>query len=226
MPELSRTGDVFVLDLGEGDNLFHPDWVDEVSVALAEVASADGPRALVTSATGKVWSNGLDLDWMTANPQLFLDYSAAVHELLAQVLELSVPTVAAVQGHAFGAGGMLALGHDLRVMRADRGWFCLPEIDLGMPFTAGMVALITARLNPQVAHVALTTGRRYGGTEAAATSIVDLAVPEELVLSAAVDLAGPLAAKASDTLGTIKQRTYGPVLAALRAEPMARSAQP
>ena len=80
-----------------------------------------------------------------------------------------------------------------------------------------MAAFIVARLGPQVAHVAMTTGRRYGGTDAAAAAIVDLAVAEEAVLSAAMELAAPLAGKASDTLGTIKQRMYGPVLAALRS---------
>ena len=63
-----------------------------------------------------------------------------VHELLARLLEIGVPTVAAIQGHAFAAGAMLALAHDERVMRADRGWSCLPEVDINIPFTPGMSA--------------------------------------------------------------------------------------
>lgn len=226
MPTLSRTGEVFVLNLGDTENRFHPDWMDEVSDALDEVVAADGPKALVTTASGKFWSNGLDLEWLSEHGEEFLDYSAAVHELMATLLELPVPTVAAIQGHAFAAGAILALAHDLRVMRADRGWFCLPEVDIRMPFTPGMVALIASRLQPQVARVAMTTGRRYGGTEATAAAIADAAVPEESVLPAAVDLAAPLAGKASDTLRAIKQRMHAPVLAALRAEPMSFSGQP
>jgi enoyl-CoA hydratase/carnithine racemase len=75
-----------------------------------------------------------------------------VHELLARVLEIGVPTVAALQGHTFAAGAMLALAHDHRVMRADRGFFCLPEVDLGLTFTPEMSALIAARL-PATASV-------------------------------------------------------------------------
>lgn len=116
------------------------------------MATAKGPRALVTSATGKFWSIGLDLDWVGANPEEFATYATSVHELFAQTLELPVPTVAAVQGHCFAAGAMLALSHDFRVMRADRGYFCLPEVDINIPFTAGMSDLIKARLQPQVAH--------------------------------------------------------------------------
>ena len=67
MPTLERDETVFVLDLGDGENRFHPDWVDAVSAALDEVEKAEGPRALVTAATGKFYSNGLDLDWLFAH---------------------------------------------------------------------------------------------------------------------------------------------------------------
>jgi len=217
MPNLSRTGDVFVLDLGDTENRFHPDWLAAVDDALTEVAKTDGPRALVTSATGKFWSNGLDLDWLGRNADQFQSYATSVQVLLARVLELPVPTVAALQGHVFAAGAMLALAHDFRVMRADRGFFCLPEVDIHIPFTPGMSALIQARLAPQVAHEAMTTGRRYGGTDAAAAGVVDATAAEGAVLDAAVERAAALAGKASPTLGTIKSRLYAPVLATLRA---------
>ena len=107
-----------------------------------------GPRALVTAATGKFFSNGLDLEWLGAHGDQNEDYIARVHALFARVLALPVVTVAALQGHTFAAGAMLALAHDLRVMRADRGFWCLPEADIGIPFATGMSALIQARLTP------------------------------------------------------------------------------
>ncbi len=216
MPVLDRQDSVFVLDLGDGENLLRPDWIASVSAALEEVEKADGPRALVTAATGRFYSNGLDLEWLSANADRYLDYIASVQELLAQVLSLPVITVAAVQGHAFGAGAMLPLAHDFRVMRADRGFWCLPEIDLGMPFMPGMAALIQARLTPQAAHEAMLTGRRYGGTDAAAAGIVDQAVAEDAVRASAVRVASAQASKAGETLGAIKARMYAPALAALR----------
>src|SRR5688572_21827886 len=127
MPSLTRTDDVFVLDLGETENRFHPEWLVSVGAALDEVVAAKGPRALVTSATGKFWSNGLDLEWLSGHAEEFPEYSASVHGLLSRMLVLPVPTVAALQGHTFAAGAMRALAHDFRVMRADRGFVCLPE---------------------------------------------------------------------------------------------------
>ncbi|GAA0691589.1 enoyl-CoA hydratase/isomerase family protein [Kitasatospora atroaurantiaca] len=216
MPTLDRQDDVFVLGIGDTENRFHPDWIASVNALLDEVEKTEGPRALVTAATGKFFSNGLDLDWLFAHADQAGEYVAGVQELLARVLTLPVVTVAALQGHTFAAGAMLSLTHDFRVMRGDRGYWCLPEAEINIPFTAGMSALIQSRLTPQTAHEAMVTARRYGGHDALAAAIVDRTADEDAVLQAAVEIAQAHAAKAGPTVGTIKTRMYAPVLAALR----------
>jgi Delta3-Delta2-enoyl-CoA isomerase len=216
MPTLDRQDNVFVLDLGDGENRFHPDWLAAVNAALDEVEKADGPRALVTAATGKFYSNGLDLDWLFAHADQQKEYVASVHALLARMLSLPVITVAALQGHTFAAGAMFSLAHDFRVMRADRGYWCLPEADINIPFTPGMSALIQSRLTPQTAHEAMTTARRYGGQDALAAALVDRAVDEDAVSRTAIEIAQAQVGKAGDTLGTIKARMYASALDALR----------
>jgi enoyl-CoA hydratase/carnithine racemase len=217
VPTLDRDGDVRILDLGSDENRFSPDWLAAVGDALAEVATADGPRALVTKATGKFWSNGLDLDWLGAHGDQLASYVDSIHAVFAQMLVLPVPTVAAVQGHCFAGGAMLALAHDWRYMRADRGFLCLPEVDIHIPFTPGMSGLIQSKLTPATATDAMTTGRRYGGAEAAAAGIVTEAVDEEKVFARAVEHAAALTGKAGPTLGTIKERMYAGPVAALAA---------
>ncbi|MDX2546307.1 enoyl-CoA hydratase-related protein [Streptomyces sp. WI04-05B] len=216
MPTLDRHDDVFVLDLGDGENRFHPDWLASVATALDKVEQTTGPRALVTTATGKFYSNGLDLDWLLAHSDEHPGYVVRVQELFARMLSLPVITVAALQGHAFAAGAMFSLAHDFRVMRVDRGYWCLPEVDIDIPFTPGMSALIQARLGPHTAHRAMLTAHRYGGADAVAAGIVDRAVAEDEVLTAAVTLARSQASRAAGTLGTIKARMYAPALTALR----------
>ena len=216
MPTLTRSDDVFVLNLGDTENRFHPDWLAEVDGLIDQVQAATGPKALVTTASGKFFSNGLDLDWLGSNSDQFVPYVISVHHLFERVLALPVPSVAAVQGHAFAGGGMLALAHDFRVMRADRGFFCLPEVDINIPFSRGMSGLIQGRLSKKTAHEAMTTGKRYGGGDALSAGIVDAIANEDDVLSAAIEIAAPLAAKAGPTLGTIKERMYVEALAALR----------
>ncbi|KUI46005.1 enoyl-CoA hydratase [Mycobacterium sp. GA-1199] len=215
MSDLDKRGAVYVLTLGEDENRFHPDRLAAINSALDEVEAADGPRAVVTTGSGKFYSNGLDLDFMAANPDAAEANLADVHALLARVVAFPAPIIAAVQGHAFAAGAMLALAHDQIVMRADRGFFCLPEVDLGIPFTGGMNALIRARLPIATAHEAMTTARRYGGEEARAAGIVAAAAGEGEVLDAAVERAAALAAKAGPVFGTIKARLYAEVIAEL-----------
>ena len=147
------------------------------------------PRALVTTATGKFWSNGLDLAWMAEHQAEIPGFVGRVHELFAAFLQAGVATVAAVQGHCFAAGAMLAAAHDRVVMREDRGFWCLPEADIGIPFTPGMSALLLARLPRAAAHEAMTTARRYGGRDALAAGIVHETAPEAEVLPRALQWA-------------------------------------
>jgi Delta3-Delta2-enoyl-CoA isomerase len=222
--DLTRDGDVFILGLGDGENRLHPDWIAGFNEALDRVEAAAGPKALVTAATGKCWSTGLDLAWVRANSGQLNDYLAAVHRLLARVLALPVPAVAAIQGHCYAAGAMVALAHDFRVMRADRGYFCLPGIDLELVFTPAMSALIQSRLPVTTAHAAMTTGRRYGAREALAAGIVDEIASEGEVVDAALAIARPLAGKPPRTLGAIKAIMYRDVLRMLRDDGAGSSA--
>ncbi|GAB2753846.1 enoyl-CoA hydratase/isomerase family protein [Salinifilum aidingensis] len=223
MPALHEQDGVFVLDLGEDENRFSPEWLKEVNAALDAVVDHSAAGALVTTGRGKFYSNGLDLEWIVENADQLAAYRADVQELLARVLTLPVPTVAAVHGHAFGAGAMLALAHDYRVMRADRGFFCFPEVDIDVPFTPGMAALIQGKLTPAAAVEAMTTGRRFGGVQARDRGLVDQVADEGAVLRTAVELVRPLSGKNRDTLGTIKSTMFASAVTALRAhEPAAR----
>ncbi|AIY48937.1 enoyl-CoA hydratase-related protein [Mycolicibacterium fortuitum] len=211
---LDYDGDIAILDLGDDENRFSPEFLDEVDAQLDAVL-AKGAHGLVTTADSKFYSNGLDLDWLGAHSDQGDWYVGRVQGLLARMLTLPIPTAAAVVGHAFGAGAMLAIAHDFRVMREDRGFFCFPEVDIRIPFTPGMAALIQAKLTPQAAVASMTTGRRFGGIDAKAFGLVDATATEGSVTTTATDLLRPLGGKDSGTLGAIKQGMFGPAVAAL-----------
>jgi len=213
--DLQRDGDVHVLRFDAGENRFGPDFLGAVEGALDTVAKSEGPAALVTVGTGKFYSNGLDLDWLSANQDGFKEYLGRVHGMFARILELRMPTVAALNGHAFAGGAMLALCHDLVVMRTDRGYFCLPEVDLGMTFTPGMNALLKERLPKATAHEAMLTGRRYTAGQALDAGIVQRTAAEDEVLPAAVELAAASAGRNGSTVAGIRADLYRPVLDAL-----------
>lgn len=219
MIDLRVEDQVHVLQLQNDENRFNPSSLAALNAALDALEKSELPTALVTVGVGKFFSNGLDLAWMSeAGASAAKQNVQQVHELLWRMLTLPVITVAALNGHAFAAGAMLALAHDYRVMRKDRGYFCLPEVDIHIPFTATMQALIFSRLPKRAAHEACVTGKRYGGELAVQSEIVDQAEAEQDVLPKAIALAKTFAGKDRATLGAIKRNAYAPVLAALEAE--------
>jgi len=211
---LSRDGDVFVLRVDAGENRFTPDTLKTWNEALDEVEGAAGAKALVTTGTGKFYSNGLDLEYMTASGDPG-GYLASVLELIGRVLVFPTYTVCAINGHAFGAGALIAMAHDTRIMRRDRGYFCMPEVDMKLPLHPGMTAILQARLPHQSAHEVIATGTRYGSELARERRIVDEAADEALVVPRAIAVAQGFAPKADPAMGVLKRGMYPRVLEAL-----------
>ncbi|MHA4853906.1 enoyl-CoA hydratase-related protein [Rhodococcus sp. MSC1_016] len=207
-------GNIAVLDLGDGENRFSLSGNTAVERHLDEIQAGSSP-ALVTTAGGKFYTNGLDLEWLVTQYVRMARYVGGVQSLLLRILTFPLPTVAAVNGHAFGAGAMFAVAHDSRLMRSDRGYLCFPEVDFRLPFSPGMAALIRSKLDHRTAITAMTSGHRYGGTEARAHGLVDRTAPADGVLDTALEVATPLLGKDPDTLGTIKATVFAAAVTAL-----------
>jgi len=213
--EIEARGDVRVLWWRDGENRFRDESIDAWDAALDEVEAVDGPLALVVANEGKYWSNGLDLEWMASTPDAGA-FVERVHALLGRLLLLPAYVVAAQNGHAFAGGAMLAAACDARVMREDRGWWCLPEADLGLALTPAMFATVETALRRDTLIEAVTTGRRYTGPEAVAAGIARDAVAEDRVVDVAVELAAAMAGKDRTTLATHKRQLHGAAAAVCR----------
>ena len=116
MIKLEKDEDIFKLILDNGENRWNTQLVREIDAVLDEVEKSQGPAALVTSSSdNKFFSNGLDLDWISSAPS---DERAAFTKefmaLMGRIITFSVPSICVVNGHAFGAGFMMALAHDIR----------------------------------------------------------------------------------------------------------------
>ena len=216
MIDLDKQGSVFVLRMRSGENRFNRAFLDAFHAALDEVEKSSGAAALVTVGEDKFYSNGLDLQWLSGDGAgqaggFIQDFV----RFFGRLMSFPMATVAAMNGHAFAGGGMLALAHDYRIMRADRGFFCLPEIDLKLPFAAGMTALIKSRLTPATFRDVILGGGRIGGAEAVQRGIVDEAVPADEVLPRAIARVEPLADKDRATMQALKRDMYAEALAVL-----------
>ena len=143
----------------------------------------------------------------------FMDRTSAA---LARILVFPIPTVAAMNGHAFGIGALLALAHDQRVQNTERGWFCLPEVDLRMRFNPFQLALVVGKLSRPTANEAVLSGRRYDGDASLAAGIVDaVAAPDDLVHGRDRARGAARRARPATIVQTLKGDLYAGMLATL-----------
>ncbi|MGY6501792.1 MAG: enoyl-CoA hydratase/isomerase family protein [Acidimicrobiales bacterium] len=214
MIDLSVVDGVSVLTMRSGENRLNMDSVTALGDALAEAAVSGAP--LVVTGEGKFFSNGLDLEWLQGDGQAHgPDMLARLYVLLADLVVFPGVTVAAINGHAFGGGVMIAGACDFRLMRADRGYFCFPEVDLGMAMSDQFDALIKAKYPSGALWRALVTGHRYGGEEASEAGLVDGFSTEDKLLDRAIELAGAHADKDGAAVGRLKAKHFDALVATL-----------
>eukprot|EP01018_Ginkgo_biloba_P037999 Gb_12044 [translate_table: standard] len=170
MCSLEKRGTVFVLTLlGGGEHRLSPDYIDSIISALAHVNErSQEASALITTNEGKFFSNGLDLDWVNSNSSplhdkeaRFRHLSCKFRELLAAFLNLKMPSIAAVRGHAVAGGFILALAHDYRFMRKDRGFMYMSEVDVDIVIPSDVMSIIRSKINPSVLTEVVLGGRKY-----------------------------------------------------------------
>ncbi|MEN8238670.1 MAG: enoyl-CoA hydratase/isomerase family protein [Actinomycetota bacterium] len=213
---IETAGPVTVVTMTTGENKISRETLDAWNQALDTLDARTGPHALVITGEDKYWSTGLDL---TAVAEMSLTdrdrFLADLDLLLERLLTAGYVTIAALNGHAYAAGALLALACDYRVMRIDRGFFCLPSVDIGIPFSPGMTALITAKIPQPAAHDLIVSCRAIGAREALVAGAIHRAVDADNVMPAATEIAHAYADKDPETLKTVKQRMYGAAVAAL-----------
>ena len=138
---------VAVVTMNHGENKFSFEFFDVFHKVLDDILEKTDARVLVVkSSHEKIWSNGIDLDWLVPLIQQDREAAArfpvAITGLYRRLLMYPMITVAAINGHAFAGGCIMAAAFDFRFMRSDRGFLCLPEVNIGIPLTPSMVALM------------------------------------------------------------------------------------
>ena len=211
-------GIVAVITMNDGENRFDLDVVRHWHGLIDEVAAKEGPLALVTTGTGKFYSNGLNLDWLLSTPDQSREFLHELNRLWGRILGLDCHTTAAVNGHCFGAGALLTSAHDRITMRADRGYWCMPELDLALPVSEKMAGLLLARLPRTAIARALNTAHRFTGPDALAAGIADEILSEDELLAATVAHSAMLATKSRDVIGVHKQMLFGDTISALTSD--------
>ena len=219
MIDLKRDGNVFTLLMNEGENRWNTTFVRAFSEVLDEIEASDGPAAVVTtSANEKFFSNGLDLDWIGAEDSEDdhpggdrVAFGPEFMMVMSRLITLPVPSIAAINGHAFGAGFMTAMCHDLRMMREDRGFVCANEMQLGMLIPRPELALFRHKLPANTFFETVQLARRWTGPAALEAGIVQQIASAENLLDIARARAEELAPLAANrkVFKAQKESLYG-----------------
>jgi len=213
----ARDGDVVTLRFNDPDrlNAMTAAMGYQFRVRIDRLSADESVRAVVLTGEGRAFSAGGDLDMLQAQAETgaarpglawrgIRDEMATFYRLFLSLRDLPCPTIAAINGHAIGAGFCVALACDFR--------FVANEARLGLNFTRlgvhpGMGATWTLPrlVGPGLAAELLYTSRLVGGEEAAGIGLANRALPRAEVLGAASTAAAEIAGNAPLAVRSVKQ---------------------
>jgi len=221
--EYTLDENVAVVTLNSGENRFNPDFIQAYLDVLDVVEKdTDALALIVSSAHEKIFSNGIDLEWLVPVIQK-KDIAAAknffymLNKLFRRTLTFPMITVAAIGGHAFAGGAIWCCAFDFRFMRSDRGFFCFPEVDLGIPFLPGMLAMVKKAIPMYKVEEMIYTGNRLTAEECLKHHIVTKACHADVLMGETLAFAKALDKKRA-ILGEIKNRLNKDIIHALDVE--------
>ena len=179
--EWEKDETVAVIKLNNGENRHNLEFAQTFNRVLDEViGDKDVTAAVLKSTDQKCWCLGIDVEWLMKQftEQSFDNIKNCMYEMnevFKKLLLFPVPVIAAINGHAFGNGAILSCACDFRFMRSDRGYFCFPEVDLGIPFLPGMVAFVRKAIPEYKFNEMKLTGKKVGAVELAEHHIIEKA---------------------------------------------------
>ena len=208
---------VAVVTMNRGENRFNPAFNGKLLETRDVIEEKTDARTVVfTSEDAKIFSNGIDLEWIIpvmrrGDGEAAERFFRQLNEIYTRLLTCPMITVAAISGHAFAAGAIFAAAFDFRFMRSDRGYFCLPEVDLGIQFMPGMNAILGKAIPSAILEEMQLTGCRLTADDCLEHRIVKGIFPREELLEGALAFARSLN-KQRHIAGEMKRRLNREVL--------------
>eukprot|EP00040_Diaphanoeca_grandis_P019482 m.102905 g.102905 ORF g.102905 m.102905 type:complete len:295 (+) comp27448_c0_seq4:329-1213(+) len=196
------------------EHRLNPWLMAELSHALEEAIKLNCSCVLVTG-EGKFWSNGLDLKYLdTLQTEGEVDAVVDLaNSIMVTLLQFPIPTICVANGHWCAAGGMLALTFDFRLMNAERGFFFIPGVDLGLEYSPFQLKLMMVKL-PEPLHrdVIMLNRKRFKAAELQSLGIVEATSKPDQLLQTALEFATTVhrvgGAETRAALCTIKKQVH------------------
>ncbi|NLV17517.1 MAG: enoyl-CoA hydratase/isomerase family protein [Syntrophomonadaceae bacterium] len=218
MVEWQKDGSVALMIMNNGENRQNLEWAEAMMSVYEEIAADQEVKALVlTSSDPKNFSQGVDVQWMGQKLQeqafpTINKWLATNHQVFTAMMMAPFPTIAAITGHAYGNGALLAGACDFRFMRSDRGYFCLPEIDLGIQFIPSQIEWMRRIMPYHFLQRLQLSGDRVGAEELEKYNAILKACPDRETTIAEAVAYGKTFDKSRVNMAEMKRRVYRHVL--------------
>ena len=202
MPKVTwrKENRIAVVEMCNGPNRMNQVFSQDLNHCLDQVQEDTDIRAMVLTATDeKNFSQGIDVEWIGKKIQdrdndTVMAFMYAMNKIFKRLLLFPVPVVAAINGHAFGNGAILSCACDFRFMKKDRGFFCFPEVDVGIPFLPGMIAFVRKAVPEHLFNRMILSGQRMTAEDLEAYNVIikacdnqETLMTETLAFAAAFD---------------------------------------
>ncbi len=188
LTEIDGSVGILTLNRAQRHNAFDEQLIAEITEGLRELEADARVRAVVLSSTGKSFCAGADLNWMkriaACTPEENLRDAKRLGELLSTLNELSKPTLARVQGPAYGGGVGLIAACDIAVGTYD-AVFALSEVKLGI-VPAVISPYVLAAIGERYSRRYMLTAERFSAAEAYRIGLLHELVPGEEQLDDAI----------------------------------------
>ena len=164
---------IYYLVLQREDNTFNYELIKRLHELLDQLEKTSGAACLVTIGVGpRFFSTGFDLNlWATGNEHMQRSV-LLMQELMSRFLTLGVPTMCVFNGTTIAGGLLLGLCHDFRIMKEDKTYLCMSEINFGGSLPHGLASLFKHTLTPKaIRHFIF--GARINAVQSAKLDVVD-----------------------------------------------------
>ena len=214
----SKDENVAIISMNNGENRQNLDFAIAMNTAIDEIVADKTIQALIlTSSDEKNFSQGVDVAWMgplfmKKELQPIKDFMYKMNDVFKKLMLSPMPTIAAINGHAFGNGAIISCACDFRFMRADKGYFCFPEVNVGIPLLYGMNAFVKKAVPLYKLVEMQFGGNRYGAAELEQHGIIKKACADKEELMKESLAFAKTYQKKRGILGEMKKRMYKDII--------------
>jgi enoyl-CoA hydratase/carnithine racemase len=212
--EWDKEGQVAVVTMCNGANRQNQEFAKQMNRCFDEIQEDTSLSSIVlTSSDEKNFSQGIDVEWMGLKLQdkefeTIKSFMYEMNGIFKRILLMPIPVIAAVNGHAFGNGAILACACDFRFMKKDRGFFCFPEVDVSIPFLPGMIAFVRKAIPEYQFNEMILSGKRMTAGALEKNHVIMKACDnQEVLMAETLSFAGTFTKKRG-IFGELKKRMH------------------